>query len=279
MFQPVQQAVDRPLREGAGAARPPGGHRRASGSSSGARRLPGPQRGDRFRARRRARARRRHRSPRAPRTRFGRALKGREVVTFDQRGIGGSGLLRCPTLDGIGEQTLHIAGAAADCADRLGPRRAFYTTRDSVEDLEAVRRAVHAQNGDPLRHLLRDQARARLRGRVSAARRAPCARLRRRGERAGPVHAGQPRGGPAHPAPALRTGCARFTQDPAADLAALVASIAHDGLLRGPLVRRTGGRIRHASGRIRLIDLLFAGDFDPTLRAAYTGCRALRPER
>src|SRR4029453_195133 len=64
--------------------------------------------------------------------------------TFDQRGIGGSGLVRCPTLAAIGVQTLRRGGAPADCADPLGPRRVFYTTRGSVEDLEAVRRAVHA---------------------------------------------------------------------------------------------------------------------------------------
>jgi pimeloyl-ACP methyl ester carboxylesterase len=198
---------------------------------------------------------------------FRRALRGREVVTFDQRGIGGSGLLRCPTLAAIGDQTRRIAGATADCADTLGPRRAFYTTRDSVEDLEAVRRAVRADRvilygtsyGTKLAlayaaaypqhvdRLVLDSVVAAngpdpfMRDSLAAVPRV----LRQR----------------------CGSACARFTQDPAGDLAALVARIARDGLLRGPLVRKDGRPRQARLGRIKLIDLLFAGDFDPTLRA------------
>jgi pimeloyl-ACP methyl ester carboxylesterase len=198
---------------------------------------------------------------------FRRALQGREVVTFDQRGIGGSGLIRCPTLEATGEQTLHVAGAAADCADRLGPRRAFYTTRDSVEDLETVRRAVHAE-------------RVTLYGTSYGTKLALAyaAAYPQRVERLVLDSVVAANG----PDPFIRdslqevprilrqrcsSGCARFTRDPAADLAALVTSIARGGLMRGPLVRRDGRPHPARLGRIGLIDLLFAGDFDPTLRA------------
>ena len=199
---------------------------------------------------------------------FRRALRGREVVTFDQRGIGGSGLIRCPTLEGLGEQTLHVAGATADCADRLGPRRAFYTTRDSVEDLEAVRRAVHAE---------RVTVYGTSYGTKLAL--AYAAAYPQRVERLVLDSVVAANG----PDPFMRdslqeiprvlrqrcsSGCARFTRDPAADLAALVASIARGGVLRGPLVRVDGRPHPARFGRISLIDLLFAGDFDPTLRAA-----------
>jgi pimeloyl-ACP methyl ester carboxylesterase len=198
---------------------------------------------------------------------FRRALQGREVVTFDQRGIGGSGLLRCPTLLAIGDQTQRIAGAVADCADTLGPRRSFYTTRDSVEDLEAVRRAVHAEKvilyGTSYGTKLALAYAAAYPQNVEklvldsvVAANGPDPFMR---DSLGEV--------PRILRQRCGSACAKFTQDPAADLAALVARIGHDGLLRGPLVRRDGRPHPARLGRVRLVDLLFAGDFDPTLRA------------
>jgi pimeloyl-ACP methyl ester carboxylesterase len=67
-------------------------------------------------------------------------LRRRDLIVFDQRGTGGSGLLRCPRLEHSGLRGL--SAAAADCAARLGVRRHFYTTRDSVEDIEAIRAAL-----------------------------------------------------------------------------------------------------------------------------------------
>src|SRR6476659_7084483 len=62
------------------------------------------------------------------------------VVGFDQRGTGGSGLLRCPALER--DVRLRSVSAAQACASKLGTRRRFYTTPDSVEDLEAIREAL-----------------------------------------------------------------------------------------------------------------------------------------
>jgi pimeloyl-ACP methyl ester carboxylesterase len=64
---------------------------------------------------------------------------GRDTLVFDQRGTGRSGLLRCPRL-----QREQSARAAPGCARSIGPRRRFYRSIDSVEDIEAVRRVVHA---------------------------------------------------------------------------------------------------------------------------------------
>ncbi len=196
-----------------------------------------------------------------------RALAGREVVTFDQRGIGRSGQLRCPTLEAIGDDELHTAGAGADCAERLGPRRAFYTTRDSVEDMEAVRRALHVD-----RIIVYGVSYGTKLALAYAA--------------AYPQHVERlvldsvvPTTGPD---PFLRdnlqaiprilralceTRCRGLTQDPAADLAALVSRLGA-GLLRGPLVRFDGRPYTARFGRVRLLDILFSGDFDPGLRAA-----------
>ena len=68
-----------------------------------------------------------------------RAAPGRGLVLLDQRGTGRSGLLRCRALE---RDPVVTSRAAARCAQELGPRRAHYTTRDSVGDIEAVRVAL-----------------------------------------------------------------------------------------------------------------------------------------
>jgi pimeloyl-ACP methyl ester carboxylesterase len=68
--------------------------------------------------------------------------RSHDLVAFDQRGTGASGLLRCRALERDGR--LRSTSAAAACAAALGPRRALYTTQASVVDLEAVRVAVGA---------------------------------------------------------------------------------------------------------------------------------------
>jgi pimeloyl-ACP methyl ester carboxylesterase len=62
---------------------------------------------------------------------LGPILRDRALVVFDERGIGLSGPLNCRSTDTL-----------AACAQRLGQRRAFYSTVDSVGDLEAVRQAL-----------------------------------------------------------------------------------------------------------------------------------------
>lgn len=64
---------------------------------------------------------------------------GRDAIVFDQRGTGRSGVLRCARF-----QREQSARAAPGCARSIGPRRRFYRSIDSAEDIEAVRRAVHA---------------------------------------------------------------------------------------------------------------------------------------
>jgi pimeloyl-ACP methyl ester carboxylesterase len=64
-------------------------------------------------------------------------LDSYRVVGFDQRGTGGSGLLRCTALER--DPRLRSVRAGEDCARRIGEKRRLYTTPDSVEDLEAIR--------------------------------------------------------------------------------------------------------------------------------------------
>jgi pimeloyl-ACP methyl ester carboxylesterase len=64
------------------------------------------------------------------------ALRRRDLVVFDQRGTGRSGFLDCPNAAALGERL------GERCAAEIGPAVHRYTTRDSVDDLEAVRRRV-----------------------------------------------------------------------------------------------------------------------------------------
>src|SRR3954469_7511620 len=63
------------------------------------------------------------------------------VFGYDQRGTGYSGLLRCPALEH--DPNLRSTIAGEQCAADIGPTRVHYTTADSVQDMEAVRRALH----------------------------------------------------------------------------------------------------------------------------------------
>jgi pimeloyl-ACP methyl ester carboxylesterase len=69
---------------------------------------------------------------------------GHDLLLFDQRGTGSSGALMCPALSSQREIAQAHSGAELieRCARQLGPARGAYTTRESVEDIEAVRQAA-----------------------------------------------------------------------------------------------------------------------------------------
>ena len=64
------------------------------------------------------------------------------LVVLDQRGTGASGSLDCPNLQVLGSVDLVSPPQIASCAERIGPRRAFYGTADSVADIDALRDAL-----------------------------------------------------------------------------------------------------------------------------------------
>ncbi len=76
---------------------------------------------------------------------FGALLPNYNLLTFDQRGTGRSGPLRCLSFDFPRRESR--TRAAARCGRQLGPARGFYRTSDSVDDIEAVRAAI---GGPPL---------------------------------------------------------------------------------------------------------------------------------
>jgi pimeloyl-ACP methyl ester carboxylesterase len=72
------------------------------------------------------------------------ALAHRRLVVFDQRGTGASGVLDCPPLQALGGLDRVNTHIVERCAQALGPARQFYSTTDSVLDLDAVRAAIGA---------------------------------------------------------------------------------------------------------------------------------------
>ena len=68
------------------------------------------------------------------------AYRNRDLIVYDQRGTGRSDLLRCRGLERA--NLLDPGPAAAGCANRIGGRRAFYSTSDTVADIEAIRRRL-----------------------------------------------------------------------------------------------------------------------------------------
>jgi pimeloyl-ACP methyl ester carboxylesterase len=80
------------------------------------------------------------------RARMRAVLRQYRLVMLDQRGTGAAAL-RCPALQravGTSDLTVPPRGAVEACADKLGPNRRFYSTADTVADLEALRAALGA---------------------------------------------------------------------------------------------------------------------------------------
>jgi pimeloyl-ACP methyl ester carboxylesterase len=68
------------------------------------------------------------------------------LVFIDQRGTG-SGALQCPQLQqvmGSSDLTVPPVNAVQECAQAIGDARQFFTTADTVADLEALRQALGA---------------------------------------------------------------------------------------------------------------------------------------
>jgi pimeloyl-ACP methyl ester carboxylesterase len=74
------------------------------------------------------------------------SARGRHrLVLIDQRGTGASGALQCPALQRARSLDADYATLTGACAARIGPSRAFYSTADSVADLDTLRRALGAR--------------------------------------------------------------------------------------------------------------------------------------
>ena len=76
------------------------------------------------------------------------AIRAYRLVMIDQRGTGGEGL-NCPGLQqqmGESDTIPPTAQAVRACAEAVGARRNFFTTADTVADLDALRQAMHLRS-------------------------------------------------------------------------------------------------------------------------------------
>jgi pimeloyl-ACP methyl ester carboxylesterase len=196
------------------------------------------------------------------------AYARRQLIVYDQRGTGRSGLLRCRAIERA--NLLDAGRAAADCARRIGARRAFYTSRDSADDIEAIRRELG------FRRIVLYGTSYGTKVALAYALRYP-----RNVERLvldSVVEANGPNSLYLDTFEAIprvlralcRSGCRSFTRDPVADVQALVDRIAR-GPLRGRVIDSRGRARRAGIDRTELFSVLVAGDFDPSLRAAFPG--------
>jgi pimeloyl-ACP methyl ester carboxylesterase len=67
---------------------------------------------------------------------LGPALVNRDLLVFDQRGTGSSNALSCAAL----RQRASILTVTRRCASQIGPARAFFTSFQTVDDIEDLRR-------------------------------------------------------------------------------------------------------------------------------------------
>ena len=69
---------------------------------------------------------------------LGPVIARRDLIVFDQRGTGSSQPLSCHAFE-ANTRFRSLGAAISSCATQIGPSRAFYTSLDTVADIEAIR--------------------------------------------------------------------------------------------------------------------------------------------
>lgn len=205
---------------------------------------------------------------------LGRESRQRDILVLDQRGTGLSGAISCPLLQ---RSPFLGAGRAVErCEAGLGARRGFYQTRDSVQDIEAVR----SELGVPKLALMGTSYGTKVALQYAAAYPDRVDRLVL--DSVVPANGPSPFGLEAlRAAPRLLTSqcgrlCRSFTRDPVADLRVLSRRLAR-APLRGVVVDDRGRKRPAKLDLPGLLTLLVAGDFNPALRQGLPGAvRAAR---
>src|SRR5262249_29392914 len=92
--------------------------------------------------------------PFAPRisSRLAPLFRDYRLVMFDQRGTGQFGAINCPALQaavGSSDITVPPPAAVRECARIIGPDRRFYSTMDTVADIDTLRQAPGARTIGP----------------------------------------------------------------------------------------------------------------------------------
>ena len=206
-------------------------------------------------------------------------LERYRLAVLDQRGTGRSGALRCDNVQALRSLDAFRPASLAACARKVGARRAFYTTADTVLDLDELRAALGADKVALMgisygTHVALQYARAfparvdRLVLDSIVGPDGPDGLLLDTYRNLPRVLAEQ----------CSRSACSGITRDPVADVAALVGRLnAHDGL-RGAYYDEQGRRRTTAYATSdELAFLLIAGDLNaflqPALPAAFAAAR------
>lgn len=197
---------------------------------------------------------------------LGPILSTRDLIVFDQRGIGQSHPLSCAAFEHLGGSG-PSPHAVSVCASQIGPTRGFYETADTVADIEAIRQAGGYEKlvlyGTSYGTKVAERYAQLYPSHVSALvldsvvlpngpeplDLSTFAAIRR-------VLRGL----------CAKRACAHITEDPVRDLARLVR-IAHRHPLRGRAIDGHGHAHRVRVSTVDLLGVLFAGDFNPLPRA------------
>jgi pimeloyl-ACP methyl ester carboxylesterase len=193
------------------------------------------------------------------------ALHGRDLVVFDQRGTGLSNELFCR---GLGNHKLPDLGVG-NCAARLGAIRSFFSTSESVSDIEAIRQAIGVDKIDlygvsygtkvALDYAIRYPQHVDRLILDSVVMPGGLDPWELSSFAAVPRILSQL---------CAKNACRGITSDPAGDLAKLVAAVStHQP--RGLVVNGRGQRRSAVIRRTPLLNVLFEGDFDPVMRADF----------
>jgi pimeloyl-ACP methyl ester carboxylesterase len=194
------------------------------------------------------------------------ALRGRDLIVYDQRGTGRSDPLNChssPALEHAGT----VGKLAEQCALQLGAARGAFTTQESVQDIEAIRQALGYEKlvlygtsyGTKVALEYAERYPEHVEALVLDSVVLP----------EGP----EPLGLPSIQALAPVLGelcsegaCAHITSNPLGDIATLAARLRRHPL-GGSVYDGTGHRHSATLGEPDLFNILLAGDLNPALRA------------
>jgi pimeloyl-ACP methyl ester carboxylesterase len=192
----------------------------------------------------------------------------RDLIAFDQRGIGLSAPLACHAFERPG--LYHSFGALIEaCGDQLGPDRVFYTTADTVADIEAIREAGGYEKlvlygtsyGTKVAEEYAQQYPSHVEALVL--------------DSVVPPNGPEPLDRPTFAAiPRIlrqlcaQGACAGITANPVADLGRLVARMDR-APLRGRAIDGEGNAEPVPLSSNELVEILLAGDFSPLLRAEF----------
>jgi pimeloyl-ACP methyl ester carboxylesterase len=198
---------------------------------------------------------------------LGPILATRDLIVFDQRGIGLSGALSCHRFE------LAAGGPGgpeiAECAGQLGPSRSYYTTAQTVADIEAIRQAGGYEKlvlyGTSYGTKVAERYAQTYPNHVSALVL----------DSVVPPNGPEPLDRPTFAAVpgVLRQlcaarACAQITREPVADLAKVVRRIGA-GALHGRWIDERGRAHTISITADELLQILVAGDLEPVLRAGF----------